>query len=446
MPLLRATGGRRAQRLHRSGRARRAAIAAATRAAASRAGLADRRSGTAAASACVIETGDSCTSRPSPSASAARISRESARPRLCSAACSMSPASLNTATVVTLVLHARRGEPRLPQVGVAQQRLARERLGLRAEEAPRGGRRADDDDRRPVEQPLGLQARATGPMPCRTAAWKPSRRRSTALIDASISSARSRMALAPAPDAGQQPALRERRQHRDAQALRVAGRGRGCGLHAVVELRKRALHAAQQRLTGGIEHDAPPAPIEELETQVLLEPADLLAHRAVRQMQRLGGRAQVLHFGDGAERGKRVEREAGHWLAMLTKMVGTYRFLGAHWRINLTSVIRQGGHDEMPHTNEALRRSAFLPRAEVAMHAYLPTPRPAAFVWKAAQIGCSVRRQRIDAWLASRAKGARRRAVAEAMSDRELRDIGIDPARIHPRRGRRTGRSSVVSR
>jgi hypothetical protein len=88
-----------------------------------------------------------------------------------------------------------------------------------------------------------------------------------------------RVAIAPASDSRQQPALRERRQHGDAQPLFAAGCSGRCGLHAVVQLRKRALHAAQQRLTRGVEHDAAPAALEQVEAQLLLEHADLLAHR-----------------------------------------------------------------------------------------------------------------------------------------------------------------------
>jgi hypothetical protein len=70
-------------------------------------------------------------------------------------------------------------------------------------------------------------------------------------------------------------------------------------------------------------------------------------------MQRVGRRAQVLSFRDGAEGGERIERQTGHWLAHLTSMVQNYRFHGEHWRVNLTSVNNEGER-EMPHTNEAL--------------------------------------------------------------------------------------------
>jgi hypothetical protein len=38
----------------------------------------------------------------------------------------------------------------------------------------------------------------------------------------------------------------------------------------------------------------------------------------------------------------------------------------------------------------------------------------------------------MDAWLAARAKAREDAYSREAMSDRELLDIGIDPARIRP--------------
>ncbi|MFO1303280.1 MAG: hypothetical protein U1F54_06080 [Burkholderiales bacterium] len=57
---------------------------------------------------------------------------------------------------------------------------------------------------------------------------------------------------------------------------------------------------------------------------------------------------------------------------------------------------------------------------------------PAAAI--VAQLGLwLVRSSRVlDAWLASRAKGRDDSLALEAMSERELRDIGIDPARIRP--------------
>jgi hypothetical protein len=82
--------------------------------------------------------------------------------------------------------------------------------------------------------------------------------------------------------------------------------------HALVDAVERRLHPAQQRAAGGIEHDAAPAPIEQGEADLLFERADLLAHRAVREVQLARSGAQVLQLRDGSERGEEVERDAGH--------------------------------------------------------------------------------------------------------------------------------------
>src|SRR5262249_40354055 len=73
---------------------------------------------------------------------------------------------------------------------------------------------------------------------------------------------------------------------------------------------QRALHTAEQRLPRGIQHEAPAATLEHVESQMLLEAADLLTHRAVRQVQYVGGGAHVGELGDRAKRGQRVERQA----------------------------------------------------------------------------------------------------------------------------------------
>jgi hypothetical protein len=118
------------------------------------------------------------------------------------------------------------------------------------------------------------------------------------------------MVLAPAPHARQQPALRERRQQRDADALRfVAGSGRGRA-HAVVELRQCQFNRAQQRRAGGIEHQPAAAAVEQGEADLLLEQLDLLAEGAVRQVQCLGGRAQVCQLRDDTKGGQGLQRQA----------------------------------------------------------------------------------------------------------------------------------------
>jgi uncharacterized protein YjiS (DUF1127 family) len=65
------------------------------------------------------------------------------------------------------------------------------------------------------------------------------------------------------------------------------------------------------------------------------------------------------------------------------------------------------------------------------MHTYALRHAPAVAVWKA---GHWLLRSahRMDAWLAARAKARDDDRCLQAMSDRELLDIGIDPARIHP--------------
>ncbi len=115
------------------------------------------------------------------------------------------------------------------------------------------------------------------------------------------------MAAAPARHARQQPALREGRQYRHPQALLVAGGGGRRRQHAFVQLRQRALHGAQQGGARAIEHDAAPAALEQREAQLFFQALDLLADGAVGQVQALGGRAQILQFGDRTEGGQGVQ-------------------------------------------------------------------------------------------------------------------------------------------
>ena len=65
------------------------------------------------------------------------------------------------------------------------------------------------------------------------------------------------------------------------------------------------------------------------------------------------------------------------------------------------------------------------------MHAYAMRHSAAAFIWKAGTWLQHYAR-RMDAWLAARAKSREDSQALDAMNDRELRDIGIDPGRIHP--------------
>jgi hypothetical protein len=105
----------------------------------------------------------------------------------------------------------------------------------------------------------------------------------------------------------QQPALCKRRQYSDAQALRRPARRGRCRLHAIVELRQRSLHAAQQHRARGIEHDAASPPLEDLEAELFFEHANLLADRAMRDMQHVSRGAQVQQFGDGRKPAAYIE-------------------------------------------------------------------------------------------------------------------------------------------
>ena len=64
------------------------------------------------------------------------------------------------------------------------------------------------------------------------------------------------------------------------------------------------------------------------------------------------------------------------------------------------------------------------------MHAYARRYAPAAFLWKAGT-WLHVSARALDAWLAARAKSREDALALESMSDRELRDIGLDPGRIN---------------
>ena len=112
------------------------------------------------------------------------------------------------------------------------------------------------------------------------------------------------------PMRGNNQRLRKRRQQRDADALRLVARGGRRRAHAVVELRQRRLDRAQQRLAGRVEHETPAAAIEQREADLLLEQLDLLAERAVRQVQLIGCGAQVGQARDDAKDGQGLQRQA----------------------------------------------------------------------------------------------------------------------------------------
>jgi uncharacterized protein YjiS (DUF1127 family) len=64
---------------------------------------------------------------------------------------------------------------------------------------------------------------------------------------------------------------------------------------------------------------------------------------------------------------------------------------------------------------------------------------PAAFLWKAGT-WLQLAARALDIWLAARAKSRDDALALESMSDRELRDIGLDPGRINNARWERDWR------
>jgi uncharacterized protein YjiS (DUF1127 family) len=73
------------------------------------------------------------------------------------------------------------------------------------------------------------------------------------------------------------------------------------------------------------------------------------------------------------------------------------------------------------------------------MHAYARRFAPAAFLWKArTRLHWAARA--LDTWLGARAKSREDALALELMSDRELRDIGLDPGRINNARWERDWR------
>ena len=64
------------------------------------------------------------------------------------------------------------------------------------------------------------------------------------------------------------------------------------------------------------------------------------------------------------------------------------------------------------------------------MHAYARRYAPAAFLSKAGTWLHGAARA-LDTWLAARTKSREDARALELMSDRELRDIGLDPGRIN---------------
>ena len=69
------------------------------------------------------------------------------------------------------------------------------------------------------------------------------------------------------------------------------------------------LHAAQQRFSRSVDHHSTSPALEQLEPELFLQPTDLLADGAVREVQDIGGGAQILQLGHDAESGQRIQRQ-----------------------------------------------------------------------------------------------------------------------------------------
>ena len=202
-----------------------------------------------------------------------------------------------------------------PLFGAAEQRLGGQRVMVTGAETRGTCRRADGDQRRSV-QPRGDERLGLEPAPgagagaqCGMEALALQVNQVLRAVDVQRDAW---MPLAPARHARQQPALRERRQHGEAQRLHFSLGGQRGGAHALVEQVERGLHRRAQRGAGGVEREAAAAPLEELEAELLLEVAHLLAHCAVREVQLLGRGAQVFAACRGAEGGQGGERESAH--------------------------------------------------------------------------------------------------------------------------------------
>jgi hypothetical protein len=120
--------------------------------------------------------------------------------------------------------------------------------------------------------------------------------------DASISSAR--LDATHAASHPRQRQLGEGRQHGDAQAMR-SFRLRAQRPHTPVRVRSCA-RASQQRFARRVQHDPSSAAVEKTEAELLFQHTNLLADRAVGQVEHLSGGAQILELRDRSERRQRM--------------------------------------------------------------------------------------------------------------------------------------------
>ena len=198
-----------------------------------------------------------------------------------------------------------RVEPVLPDIALAQQGLSGERLGRVVRQ---GARRFGDAS---AMSGSGTSNSGSDSTPPRAAPEAQRRMESIAqqvhhLLRGFHFQRQLRMTGAPAPCAAASSAARTRAAPKPAVAGSCPQRGGGRA-HAVVQQRQRFLHAAQQCRAGGVQHDAPAAALEQVETQLFFQATDLLADGAMGQVQAFGRGAQVLQFGHRAKGGQGVQ-------------------------------------------------------------------------------------------------------------------------------------------
>ena len=97
-------------------------------------------------------------------------------------------------------------------------------------------------------------------------------------------------------------APRQRAGQAEAQAASLASAGRPRHVSGLVRARQQLARLGEKRLTGGGERGAPAVALKELDPQLRLERADLLADARLRQVEALGRTAEVELLGDGDER------------------------------------------------------------------------------------------------------------------------------------------------
>ena len=103
----------------------------------------------------------------------------------------------------------------------------------------------------------------------------------------------------------QQPARSERRHDADPEVTRVPVLGHFA--HGLGEFRERDLDAAREPLAFVGQPDAAPGALDQRHAECVLEPLELMADRAVRDAQRIGGTGQAAAARDGLKRAQGLQ-------------------------------------------------------------------------------------------------------------------------------------------